>query len=168
VRSTPRFSSIRQFLVAACVSLVGVWGIGCTTTPIASAAIDWNATDHWSVHVVTQDADGDLRVARIWIVVIDGAGVIRTQQSRWWKNIQRGSFCRIRVDGRDFPVAVEEISDLAARRRVDQAFEEKYGWQERMVISEDRAATDDHYMRLTMRLTAASDSKLGASEFNTR
>jgi hypothetical protein len=131
-----------------------IWLVGCTTPPtappLASAPIDWNEADRWSVHVVTQDADGDLRVARIWIVVLDGAGVIRTQQSRWWKNIERGSFCRIRIDGHDYPVEVHELTDLALRRRIDQAFADKYGWQERMVISDDRAASDDHYMRLTV------------------
>ena len=81
---------------------------------------------------------------------MDGAGVIRTQQSRWWKNIERGSFCRIRVGGHDYPVEVEELTDLALRRRIDEAFAGKYGWQERMAISDDRAATDDHYMRLTV------------------
>ena len=128
---------------------LGVLLAGCATHPLASAPIDWVEANRWSVHVVTEDADGDLRAARIWIVVLDGAGVIRTQQSRWWKNIERGSFCRIRVDGREYPVAFEELTDLAVRRRADVLFAEKYGWQEAMVISEDRAASADHYMRLT-------------------
>ena len=149
VRSNSKHSAGRSSALTRVSLLIGFWIVGCVTPPVASVPVDWNAVDNWSVHVVTEDADGDLRVARIWIVVLDGAGVIRTQQSRWWKNIQRGSFCRIRFDGREFPVDVEVLTDLAVRRRVDIAFAEKYGWQERMVIAGDRAATDDHYMLLT-------------------
>jgi hypothetical protein len=143
--SNPR----RLRVVAACLSIISISAAGCATPSLVAAPIDWREADRWSVHVVTEDADGDLRVARIWIVVLDGVGVIRTKQSRWWKNIERGSFCRIRVDGRDYPVDVEEVTNLDLRRRVDEAFASKYGWQESMVISDDRAASDDHYLRLT-------------------
>lgn len=149
VRSISKLPVGRSSALARVSLLIGFWIAGCATPPVASGPVDWNAVDDWSVHVVTEDADGDLRVARIWIVVLDGGGVIRTQQSRWWKNLERGSFCRIRFDGREFPVDVEVLTDLAVRRRVDVAFAEKYGWQERMVIAGDRAATDDHYMLLT-------------------
>ncbi len=90
-------------------------------------------------------------MARIWIVVLDGVGVIRTEQSRWWKNLERGSLCWIRTGGFEYPVEVEVVTGLAQRRRIDAAFAAKYGWQERVVITEDRAATDDNYMRLTTR-----------------
>jgi hypothetical protein len=122
---------------------------GCAAPPLASTPIEWSEADRWSVHVVTQDADGDSRVTRVWIVVLDGAGIIRTQQSRWRKNIERGSPVRLRIEGRDYPVRVEDLTDPGVRMRIDEKFAEKYGWQEKMVISEDRAATEDHYMRLT-------------------
>lgn len=138
-------------VVAGAILIASIAIAGCATPPLAQTAIDWNRADRWSVHVVTEDADGDLRVARIWIVVLDGVGVIRTEQSRWWKNLERGSLCWIRTGGFEYPVEVEVVTDLARRRRIDAAFATKYGWQERIVISEDRAATDDHYMRLTAR-----------------
>ena len=140
-----RLRAIRSVLIAMMLCSIST---GCASPPLAQAPIDWDAANRWSVHVVTEDADGGLRVARIWLVVLDGRGVIRTGQSRWWKNIERGSFCRIRTGGHEFEVATEEVTDLAERRRIDAAFQVKYGWQETLVMPSDRAGTNDHYMRL--------------------
>ena len=46
---------------------------------------------------------------------------------------------------------VEFVTDPELRRRTDLAFLTKYGWQERLVIEENRAQSDDPYMRLTTR-----------------
>ncbi len=98
--------------------------------------------------MVTHDADGDERVTRIWIVVHDGLGAIRTGESRWAKNILRGSAVAIRAGGFDSVVSATEIEDLAIRRSIDTEFANKYGWQESAFIKNDRAASEDHYFRL--------------------
>ncbi len=121
---------------------------GCASPPIADRPIEFESVDPWSLHVVTEDADGDVRAARIWIVSLDGDGYIRTKQSRWFANLERGSWCRIRVDGREYPVEVEMIDDPVLRERIDAAFAEKYGWQESLVIGDGRAQSADPYMRL--------------------
>jgi len=123
--------------------------LSCGSFPLAEGAIDSAQFDHWSVHVVTEDRDGGLRTTRIWIVEIDGVGFIRSKQSRWFANLERGSSCRIRVAGREYPVSVTAIEDLALRRRIDAAFVAKYGWQETLVIGKGRAESADPYMRLT-------------------
>jgi hypothetical protein len=55
------------------------------------------------------------------------------------------------VGGLDYPVDVEVVTDPDLRRRIDAAFLAKYGWQDRMAIGADRAASGDPYMRLTAR-----------------
>ncbi len=128
-----------------------VWlvvALGCVSPPIAQQPLDFAALDAWSVHVVTEDPDGDERVARIWIVALEGEGYIRTKSSRWFANLERGSWCRLRVDGREYPVQVEFITDPAVREQVDAAFHARYGWQERLVIGPGRAQSADPYMRL--------------------
>lgn len=140
---------IRGSAAGLCCLLLVALSVGCASTKQATAPIDWEAANRWSVHAVTEDADGGLRVARIWIVQHDEAAVIRTQQSRWWKNLERGSFLRIRVDGQEYPVGFEPITGLATRRLADEAFAQKYGWQETAVIQDDRAASSDNYLRLT-------------------
>lgn len=125
-------------------------GLGCAAPRAARTAIDWNAEESrsWSVHIVTEDETGRPRVTRIWHVQLDDGAAIRTGESRWWKNIKRGSSVYLRLGGVDYPVRAQTVVDADLRERIDQAFAEKYGWQERLVIKEDRAASDDHYMLL--------------------
>lgn len=137
-------------LIALAVLLALTLGVGCAAPRAARTAIDWNAEESqaWSVHIVTEDETGRPRVTRIWHVQLDDGAAIRTGESRWWKNIKRGSSVYLRVGGVDYPVRVQPVVDAGLRERIDLAFAEKYGWQERLVIGENRAASDDHYMLL--------------------
>lgn len=125
--------------------------LACAGTPIPlatdtapQAALDEN----WSIHVVTVDADGDDRVTRIWIAFLEGEPVIRTNQSRWWNNLERDPAIRIRLSGRDYLFRSEPVDEAELRRRIDQAFLEKYGGWERMLFPQARGHTHDHYARL--------------------
>lgn len=135
----------------AAAGIILALAIGCAGPRAAEQPLDWLDADGWSFHVVTDDADGDERVTRIWFTVVDGAGAIRTRQStRWWGNLERGSSLRVRMDGVDYPVSVARLTDPAERQRVDATFREKYGWQDAM-IGDDRSGSDDPYMKLTAR-----------------
>lgn len=123
--------------------------VGCASARIAESPIDWAGLDDWSVFIVTEDEDGSPRETRIWIAVVDGAGVIRTRNSRWWGNLQRGSASALRVGGVDYPMEVEGVIDAKQRQRADAAFLAKYGWQESMLMGPERAASQDPYLRLT-------------------
>jgi hypothetical protein len=123
----------------------------CGAVRSADQPISWSEAEDWSVHIVTRDEDGRARVTRIWLVIVDGSGVIRTGQSRWWKNLDRGSPCHIRLGGSrgvEYAVSTDEITDAAERARVNEAFAAKYGWQEQLFIPSDRASSGDHYLRL--------------------
>ncbi len=99
--------------------------------PLASEPVDWGAVDErWSVHLVTLDPDGDTRVTRVWLAVVDGAGTVRTNHSRWARNLQRDPSLRLRVLGIDYPLRVEFVDDTDATAAIDAAFREKYGWQD--------------------------------------
>ncbi len=78
-------------------SIVLLVGLACASgpLPIASSPIDWEAaTERWSLHIVTVDPDGDERVTRIWLALVDGEGTVRTGDSRWWQNLKRDPKCR--------------------------------------------------------------------------
>ena len=106
------------------------------------------AAESWSVHIVTRDRDGDERVTRIWIAALDGVGVIRTGNSRWWRNLERDRNCRIRVSGTDTPARVEVVAEHEEKARIDDVFLEKYGGQERFFIWGDRGKTQENSMRV--------------------
>ncbi len=119
--------------------------------PIATTEdpIDWQAADeHWSLRIVTLDEDGDPRVTRIWLALVDGEGTLRTGDSNWWENLQRDPNCRVRLEGTDYPAYVEFVSEHEQKAVIDDAFVLKYGWLERMMFPEDRGETHDNYARL--------------------
>jgi hypothetical protein len=131
--------------------LVLLIAVGCanTTAPLATDPIDWPMLDdHWSLHVVTIDPDGDERVTRVWLAVVDGQGAIRTNESRWWRNLERDPRIRIRLSGTDYALRSESVTDLEARARIDEAFLAKYGRWERMMFSQERGKTHVHYATL--------------------
>lgn len=133
---------------AASIGLL-FFALACATPTPSDAPIDWRRIDEpWSLHVVTIDEDGDERVTRIWLALVDGRGALRTGDSRWWQNLQRDPALRIRVDGVDHPVVAEFVDDRETRARIDDAFVAKYGWLERLMFPQDRGETHEHYARL--------------------
>ena len=121
--------------------------LACATAAprLARHGIDWTAADdRWSVHLVTQDPTGRPRVTRIWLAMLDGVGVIRTGESRWAENLQANPDCRLRTLGVDYPLRAEFVTDPAQIAKIDAAFLEKYGWQERMISAQGH----QHFMRL--------------------
>ena len=137
--------------------IAGICAAGCASSPEPGGALSEADFESWSVHVLTWDADGDLRKTRVWIAAVDGTPYIRTGQSRWWENIERGSPTRILSAGRAYPVAIEEVHSQSLRAKIDEAFTAKYGWLGRLVIDDDRAQSDDPYLRL---IASASDEVL--------
>ncbi len=131
--------------IAVALTLTGVPGFATAgDDPGALQA----AAERWSVHIVTRDPDGEDRVTRIWLAALDGVGVIRTGDSRWWRNLERDRNCRIRVSETDYSVRVEFVTEHEEKARIDDVFLEKYGWQDRVFIWGDRGETHENYMRV--------------------
>jgi hypothetical protein len=85
------------------------------------------------VHVVTQDEDGSERDTKVWFVVVEDAGYVRTNDSRWLANIRRGSRVVLRLDETDRQVTSEEAADPAVTAAVEEAFKAKYGFVQRVM-----------------------------------
>jgi len=133
--------------IFVCVT-AGICAAGCASSPEPGETLSEADFESWSVHVLTWDADGDLRKTRVWIAAVDRTPYIRTGQSRWWENIERGSPTRILSAGRAYPVVIEEVDSQLLRAKIDEAFTAKYGWLGRLVIDDDRAQSADPYLRL--------------------
>jgi hypothetical protein len=123
--------------------------VGCASAPIAHKPLGEADFERWSVHVLTWDTDGDRRKTRVWIAAVAATPYLRTGQTRWWQNIERGSKIQILSGGRVYPVSINEIHDAILRAEIDAAFTAKYGWLGRLVIDDERAQSNDPYMRLT-------------------
>ena len=97
-------------------------------------ALDWTPFQEEDVvEILTTDEDGDARETKVWIVVVDAAGYVRTNDSRWLANIRRGSEVALRRDGSTTFVQATPHDDAALRDRVEQAFVEKYGFVQRVM-----------------------------------
>jgi len=101
---------------------------------LAAAETAWSPFEEASVvQIVTQDEGGSERDTPVWFVVVEGAGYVRTNDSRWLANIRRGSGVALRLDETERPVASEEVGDAAVTDAVEEAFKTKYGLMQRMM-----------------------------------
>ena len=108
--------------------------------PVA-AQIDWQPfAEEDVVEIFTDDEDGERRETKVWVVVLDDKGYIRTNDSRWLANIRRGSPVTLRVGANEMTVAVAENEDPRVYDRVEEAFKTKYGFMQR-VMSTFRIST---------------------------
>jgi hypothetical protein len=99
-----------------------------------AAGFDWTPFEQDSViHILTHDEDGALRNTSVWVVVVDGAGYVRTNASRWLENIQRNPEVQIQARGYDYLMRAEEVQDSVSKERVEEAFREKYGVIQRLM-----------------------------------
>lgn len=107
------------------------WALAASAAAAESAWAPFADAD--VVRIVTLDADGDERDKPVWIVFVDGAPYVRTNDSRWLANIRRGSPVALRLDAAERPVSAEEVADGEAAARVEEAFKEKYGFVQRVM-----------------------------------
>jgi hypothetical protein len=102
--------------------------------PPARAQTEWSPFAEASVvHIVTRDEDGEERDTPVWFVVVEDAGYVRTNDSRWLGNIRRGSSVVLREGETERRVSSEEVSDAAVTGAVEEAFKVKYGLVQRIM-----------------------------------
>ncbi len=95
---------------------------------------DWTPVQEESVvEILTSDADGSLRETPVWIVVIEGAAYVRTNDSKWLANIRRHSAVRLRMHDVESAVRASEVKDAALSSRIEDAFKAKYGMTQRLM-----------------------------------
>ncbi|MGH7337671.1 MAG: DUF2255 family protein [Myxococcota bacterium] len=100
--------------------------------PARAAEPNWDqVAEVGTVEILTHDEDGDARETKIWFVVVDGQGFIRTGNSNWVENIRRDPRdVVLRIEDREYPLRAEFIENDGLRERVVAAFRAKYGWSD--------------------------------------
>jgi hypothetical protein len=110
--------------------------VACASAPLpdAGGSIDWDAVAEERVpQIVTTDPDGERRVTKLWLVVVDGQGYIRTGDTRWFANIQRDRDVVLFVGGAAYSLRAKLEVDADRRAGVNAAFRAKYGFQDRFI-----------------------------------
>ena len=111
--------------------------LGCASLPPAVPAAsrpDWSAlAGVETIELVTRDENGDVRETKVWLVVVDGAGTIRTGNTHWYANLMRDPALKVRMGGLEYAMRVEKVTDEEARKRINAVYRAKYGVQDRTV-----------------------------------
>ena len=108
-------------------------GLGGLAGPAAAAGSWAPFAEAAVVHIVTQDDDGAERDTKVWLVTVEDAAFVRTNDSRWLANIRRGSAVALTFDGSTRAVVAEEETDASVRAQVEAAFLAKYGFVQRVM-----------------------------------
>ena len=106
-------------------------GVACagTAPPVSDSAIDWIAVaDERVPTIVTLDPNGEERVTKLWLVVLDGQGLIRTSDTRWFGNIQRNPNVLFWVGGHAHPLRAELVADDSLVERAHELAQIRYSW----------------------------------------
>ena len=94
-------------------------------------ALDWSIhSEEQTVEVVTTNQDGSSRETKVWLIVVDGQGYIRTGNTRWGGNIERNPDVVLRIGETELPLRIELVTDEAERTAVTAAFRDKYGFSD--------------------------------------
>ncbi len=105
--------------------------------PCAAAALEGPELADYAkaktIEVLTHDEDGDLRETTIWIVVLDGAAYINTNATTWGENVERTPRLDVRRAGSTRSFDIRFLEDATERHRVQLAFREKYGFQDKLL-----------------------------------
>jgi hypothetical protein len=112
------------------IPLAVAWTLVAWNT--AALAADWTPyRDDWIVEIITLDPDGDRRETKVWMVVLDDEGYVRTNDTRWLANIRRLSTVLLRTRGLEERFSAEVDDDDGLYDRVEEAFKEKYGFMQK-------------------------------------
>jgi len=118
--------------------------------PVAETALDWQlVADEGVPVIVTRDPDGSERVTKLWLVVVDGEGLIRTGDTRWFRNIERDPNVIFRIGDYAYPLRAELVTDPPLEKRANATFREKYGFQDWLI--HPFGEPDKNVMRLVPR-----------------
>ncbi len=93
------------------------------------SAIDFLAESE-VVRLATTTLDGREIVTPIGVVVADGVGYIRSQngaRAQWYRRARRSGRGVFLNGSTRYPVSIEDVTDAATIRRVDEATYAKYG-----------------------------------------
>ena len=83
--------------------------------------------DAQEIFAVVHDAQGKPREVKIWIVVLEDNGYVRTRNTGWREDFERDPNARLKIAGKEIAVRPIPVKDPDTYKRVNEAYTEKYG-----------------------------------------
>jgi hypothetical protein len=113
------------FLLALFVLFVPVSAVS------AEDAIEWDRySEEGTVTVLTTNEDGSIRETKVWLVVVEGQGYIRTGNTRWGGNVERNPEIALRIGETEIPLRAEFVTGEDDREAVKAALRAKFGFSD--------------------------------------
>ena len=115
----------------ALVPVLLALSLGALPSAASAQAPDWAAlAEPDVVEIVTNDADGDSRKTKVWVVVHDGHLYLRTLGTRWHANLERDPIALLISGDRTLSVRGEAVADETTKDAVVESFHQKYGFRD--------------------------------------
>ncbi len=96
------------------------------SAPGARAA--WSeVADEREIIAIVHGEDAKPREVKIWLVVVDDQGFIRTRNTSWREDLERDPLAGLRIKEKEYPIRAVPVKDLELHKRVNEAYTAKYG-----------------------------------------
>jgi hypothetical protein len=98
------------------------------TTAADPARAAWSdVKDEQEIFAIVHGEDGKPREVKIWLVVLDDHGFIRTRNTSWRADLERDRNAALRIADKQIPIRTVPVKDPELYKRVNEAYTEKYG-----------------------------------------
>ena len=83
--------------------------------------------DEQEIFAVLHDEKGEVHEVKIWIVVLDDHGFIRTRNTSWRGDLERDPKAALRIKDKEIAIRPIPVKDPELYKRVNDAYTAKYG-----------------------------------------
>jgi hypothetical protein len=94
-----------------------------------------NYKDEQEIFAVVHGEDGEPREVKIWLVVLDDQGFIRTRNTSWRGDLERDAKAALKIQGKEIPIRAIPVKDPELYNRVNEAYTAKYGTMPHVFLS---------------------------------
>ncbi len=91
--------------------------------------------DEQEIFAILHGEDGKPREVKIWLVVLDDQGFVRTRNTSWRAALESDPKAALRIQGKDHPIRAIPVKDPALYQRVNEAYTAKYGRMPHVFLS---------------------------------
>ena len=83
--------------------------------------------DEQEIFAIVHGDDGKPREVKIWLVVLDDQGFVRTRNTSWRADLERDPKAALKIKDKEILIRPVPVKDPELYKRVNEAYTAKYG-----------------------------------------
>jgi hypothetical protein len=83
--------------------------------------------DEQEITAIVHGEDAKPREVKIWLIVLDDQGFVRTRNTSWRADLERDPKAALRIQAKEIPIRAIPVKDPELYNRVNEAYTAKYG-----------------------------------------